>query len=118
MRLLLDEHFDKRLALTLRERGHDVRAVTEVPDLIGADDPVVLTRCVAESCVLVTRNVRDFTPLVAVRIAEGEPLVGVLFVSRRTFPGGGRAFGRMLEALAEYLGAHPEAELPYGTDWL
>lgn len=118
MRLLLDEHLDRRFAEQLRTRGYDVLAVAESGDLIEADDPTVLERCIADGRVLATYNVRDFRPLVEARLAAGETLPGVLLLSPRTYPQGTRSFGAIIERLLAVLDAHGGSALPFGMEWL
>jgi predicted nuclease of predicted toxin-antitoxin system len=42
VRLLLDEMYPRRLAEQLRDSGHDVVAVVEVPDLVSREDAEVV----------------------------------------------------------------------------
>lgn len=85
MRALLDEHLSPRIAVTLRERGHDVVAVGEREDLIGCIDRTVLEAATAERRAVVTNNVKDFRPLAAERLARGQGHGGlILLPSTRT----------------------------------
>jgi hypothetical protein len=64
MRLLLDEHVSARkIGRYLRDAGHDVRAITEEPELLGLDDPDVLALAARDDRILATFNHRDFAPL-------------------------------------------------------
>lgn len=61
MRLLLDAHVSgRRIAPTLRELGHDVRAVNEERSLDGYTDEEILALAFAEDRILITFNARDF----------------------------------------------------------
>jgi hypothetical protein len=61
MRLLLDAHVSGRvIARRLRERGHDVRAANEEPQLDAWEDDALLELATAERRIMVTFNVKDF----------------------------------------------------------
>lgn len=103
MRLLLDEHFDHRIAEELRRRGIDAVAVgRERPDLQGQDDDVVLRTAAAERRVVVTNNVRDYAPLVEDFGLRGETHVGVVFTDDATFPRSDAGIGLLVRALAAF----------------
>ncbi len=63
MRLLLDEMFPPAVARALREQGHDVVAVLEVTDLVGASDVELFSWAQQERRAIVTENVADFLAL-------------------------------------------------------
>jgi len=64
VRILLDEHVSARkIGICLRQAGHDVRAITEEPELIGLDDPEVSALAARDGRILITFNHRDFAPL-------------------------------------------------------
>jgi predicted nuclease of predicted toxin-antitoxin system len=72
LRLLLDAHLSgRRIAATLREAGHDVRAADEERELDGWTDEELLALAAAEERILVTFDVKDF-PDIARRWAEAE----------------------------------------------
>lgn len=100
MRLLLDEHFPRRLAEVLRGRGHDVVAVTESPDLRGLPDADLFARAHAERRAVVTQDVADFSVLLReAELTESEHF-GVVFVPRRVW-----GSIRDLQPLADLLSA-------------
>jgi nucleoside-diphosphate-sugar epimerase len=70
LRLFLDAHISgSRIAVALRERGHDVRAADEERDLDGRSDEALLALAAEEERVMVTFDVKDF-PDIARRWAE------------------------------------------------
>lgn len=73
--LLLDEMYPPALAETLREKDDDVLAVAALPELVGTDDPTVLTVATEAGRCLVTENIRDFAVL-----TRQTHHAGVLFV--------------------------------------
>ena len=72
MRLGLDEHYSAQIAGALRERGHDVSAVQERPEMRGLDGRELLATMQAERSALLTENVADFMPIVQDLAARGE----------------------------------------------
>lgn len=70
MRLLLDAHISgPRIAVALREAGHDVRAADEERELDGWPDEALLALASEEERILLTFDVKDF-PDIARRWAE------------------------------------------------
>ena len=72
-RLLLDEMFSPAIAAELRERGHDVIAVADRPDLRAKSDEEIFTWASAERRWLLTENVKDFRPILLRALAGGPP---------------------------------------------
>ncbi|MGN6256322.1 MAG: DUF5615 family PIN-like protein [Solirubrobacterales bacterium] len=64
MKLLLDEKISGKVAERLRDRGHDVTAVTDDPTLRGLSDPDLFEVAQEEGRVLVTYNRVDFEPII------------------------------------------------------
>lgn len=64
MKLLLDEQISGKVAERLRDRGHDVIAVTDEPDLRGMRDPDLFEAAQEQGRALVTYNRPDFEPIV------------------------------------------------------
>lgn len=60
LRLLLDEHYSRRVAASLRDRGHDVVALLEVPGAAGLPDPAVYHLTAQLGRRVVTENSCDF----------------------------------------------------------
>ncbi len=108
-RLLLDEMLTAVIAEQLRDAGHDVIAIVERRELCGLSDADVLAYAMEEGRVVVTLNISDFVPLErdwnsAVH-AQPATHAGILLVSTRKFPPGGRFVGAMVTALGELLDA-------------
>ncbi|HLM85566.1 MAG TPA: DUF5615 family PIN-like protein [Solirubrobacteraceae bacterium] len=109
MKLLLDEHMSPEIARRLRERGHDVVAVSERPDLRGRPDRVHFAGLPDEQRAIVTRDLADFRPLLAEKLRHGERTYGLVCVSRR-FPLNRDGIGRLVLALDGLLQAHPQID--------
>ncbi|MHB1444373.1 MAG: DUF5615 family PIN-like protein [Acidimicrobiales bacterium] len=85
MKVLIDEQLSPDIARLLRDRGHDVEAVAERPDLVGRPDRVIFEVAAAESRAVVTNNVKDFRPLAAECLTQGRTHPGlILLPSART----------------------------------
>ena len=63
VRLLLDEMFSPAIAAGLRERGYDVIAVADPPDLRAKSDEEIFAWATADRRWLLTENVKDFRPI-------------------------------------------------------
>lgn len=107
MRLLLDEMFSPRIARELRERGHDVVAVKERPDLTGRSDREIARRMAVERRTIVTSDVDDFSELAVRLAAAGEEHYGMVFTSDRTLPRDRASIPRLVDVLVELLNEHP-----------
>lgn len=82
MRLLLDEMYPAALADQLRNRGHDVSAVTERREFRSLPDADLFAVAQQERRALVTENIADFIPIVV-----GADERGVAFRPRPDRPG-------------------------------
>lgn len=119
MRLCLDEHYSAHIAPALRERGHDVSAVQERPELRGLGDRELLTTLQAERSALLTENVADFMPIVQDLAARREDHWGVVFSSPESMPRGVGTIGVFVEALDRLLNELPaEDGLLSQVSWL
>ncbi|MEZ0072368.1 DUF5615 family PIN-like protein [Planotetraspora sp. GP83] len=101
--LLTDEMFPPLLAVTLRERGHDVVAIHERQGGAGLPDEQVLEIALAERRSLLTENVRDFEVLRAQRLTDGRRCPGLLYTNAVRFPRTKQALGKLVQALDEIL---------------
>lgn len=69
-RLLLDEHFDRRVQVVLSRKGFDIvhlRDTCEDKSGDGIEDEQVLDQAIRDRRVLVTDNICDFRPLAAAK---------------------------------------------------
>ena len=107
MRLLLDEHYSQLIAEKLREQGHDVVAVAERPDLVGAKESELFARMCTERRAIVTENWGDFQLELRNAAATGVSHYGVLLTSRRRLPRSKQTIGVYVQVLGDFLGRHP-----------
>jgi hypothetical protein len=105
------------VAAALRDRGHDVIAVAEDPELRPVTDEDLLVYATGESRRIVMENVKDFHRLFLRWEESGQPTAGVLFTSGRTFPRSRRNPGPLIDALHAWLVAPDVGERPV-EDWL
>jgi hypothetical protein len=81
VRLLLDAHVSgPRVGVLLREKGHDVRALDQEPELEGLADDDVLALSTDEERVLITHNIRDFPEIVRDWMEAQRSHAGVILV--------------------------------------
>ena len=117
MKLLLDEHFSPRIAVQLRQRGHDVAAARERADLRGMRDADLFALMPAERRAIVTEDAADFLPLVRAAVVRGTDHFGVVLTSSRQFPRTIRSIGRLVSALDAFLTARPADDALRGQSW-
>ena len=120
LKLLLDEHLSPAIARQLRERGHDVVAVGERPELRGRPDRVHFASLSTEQRAIVTRDLGDFRPLLADALRRGADTFGIVCVPRR-FALNREGTGRLVLALDALLRAHPQIDAAValgGEIWL
>src|SRR5689334_22640311 len=84
--LILDEMYAPAVAEALRQRGHDVLAVIERPDLRARTDAELFIWAGDHSRRLVTENVKDFRRLVLSAEESARLRTTLLYTSSRTFP--------------------------------
>jgi len=116
VKVLLDEQLSHRIAQVLRERGLDVEAVSERPDLVEAPDQEVMDTAGREERAVVTSNVKDFRPIAAERLLDGRGHAGLILLpasrSRRR-----DATGSLADAIEVVMRAHPEG-IPGAEHWI
>lgn len=116
MKLLLDEMWPHTAAAALRARGHDVVAVTALPELRGKSDEEIVEAALAEGRAIVTENAVDYRPLMAVAGDDGRDFPPLVLTSNqrwsRANPG---VVGRLIVALDALLVANDAIE---GEYWL
>lgn len=82
MRLLLDAHISaQRVAVPLRDRGHDVRAVAEERKLDGTPDEELLALAAEDGRVLVTCDINDFPAITRSWAEAGRTHAGCAIVA-------------------------------------
>jgi predicted nuclease of predicted toxin-antitoxin system len=106
VRLLLDEHFSPEIARRLRDRGHDVIAVKEHPELIGRPDRVHFASMPEQRRAIVTQDLGDFRPLLAEAMRTGTTTYGLVCVPARASLSRS-AIGQVVTALEHLLAEHP-----------
>ena len=116
-RLLLDEMFSPAIAAELRDRGHDVIAVADRPDLRAKSDEEIFAWASAERRWLLTENVKDFRPIMLRALSAGPPSCGLLFTSSRAFPRSRKNPGPLIGVLHAWLTAGRPAP-PVTESWL
>lgn len=114
MKLLLDEQLSPQIARLLRERGHDVVAVAEFPELRGRSDRVHFATQEDQQRAIATRDLGDFRPLLKAALREGRRTYGLVCVPPRFFPAR-KDVGKLVAAFDELLTAHPELDAAAGA---
>lgn len=97
MKLLLDEQISGKVAARLRDRGHDVAAVTNDPSLRGLSDPDLFEVAQQQGRALVTYNRVDFEPIIRGYAAENREHHGLIIVHPMRFPSS--EFARLVTAI-------------------
>ena len=119
MKLCLDEHYSPKIADELRDRGHDVYAVSERLELRMLSDRELWSHVQSEHRGLLTENVGDFIPLVHEAVTAGEDHWGVVFSSSHSMPRGAETIGVFVQRLDELLKSNPkEDDFRNGVHWL
>ena len=107
MKLMLDEQQPARIAVLLREAGHDVVGITETEAMRGRADHEVLETAVAQHRALLTENIRDFALLHRQWLDEGRSHYGILLASAQRFARRRGANRTLLAALRSLLRVNP-----------
>jgi hypothetical protein len=114
LRLLLDELYSKEIAEQLRERGHDVLAVSEVPDLVSVSDEDLIDRAAKEGRAILTNNAGDFVPPI-----ERSDHYGLVLTSDRSLPRSRNTIGLFVRLIDEFMSARPDDDALVGRiHWL
>lgn len=118
MRLILDEHFHRRIAQQLRDRGHDVVTVAE-QGLRGSPDEDLLATAAGLGRALVTNNVADFVGLERRWAAEGLTHAGIIYTSDASLSRGADGIGEAVRRLERELANRPAEDALRNTSvWL
>jgi hypothetical protein len=119
VRALLDEHFPVTIAVGLRARGHDIIAVQERRDLLGADDAALLSAAARDGRAIVTEDRVDFGRLLLDPPEDVLVHAGLVFVSPARFSRRPAGHMALIDALAALMAAHPgEVGLRGAVVWL
>jgi len=101
MRLLLDEMYSPRIAVRLRDRGHDAVSLSERRDLVGASDRELFAAMAVENRTIVTNNIVDFVPIFRRALADGAESPGLFLTSDRSTPRSRAEIGRFVSTLED-----------------
>lgn len=107
MKLLLDEHYPKQIAIQLRAAGYDVITVSD-SGLKRTKDEALLEISAEQERVFVSNNARDFQRIARQWLAAGRSHFGIILTSDRSLPRHTRYAGLHVRALRPMLDAHPE----------
>ncbi|MFI5009790.1 MAG: DUF5615 family PIN-like protein [Solirubrobacterales bacterium] len=109
MRFLLDEMYPQAIAEQLRAGDHDVYAVVERGELRTLPDHEIFAAAQQELRAVVTENIADFARLASEHDRRGHPHHGLILVDPGKYQRGDpRTIGRMVTALDQLLGEHPQ----------
>lgn len=114
MKLLLDEQICGKIAERLRDRGHDVVAVTADPGLAGSSDSDVFEAAQAQERAVVTYNRDDFLTIVRRYGQESRNHHGLVIVNANRHPND--QFSHLVNALDGLLRSF--APYPSFVTWL
>lgn len=98
----------RRVGDPLRAKGHDVRGVTDEPELEGLADEPLLELATRDERILVTRNSRDFAPICRLWAEAGREHAGVILVWSLTTA----QHGEIARGIERWL-----AEIPDAAAW-
>lgn len=116
---MLDELYSKKIAAELRDRGHEVVAVKERPDLEAMKDVALFRLMQEERRGIMTENYADFQRLLNEAVATGTTHYGVVFTSRRQLPRSKQTIALYVRVLDDFLSRHPaEDALLNSYRWL
>ncbi len=105
MKLLLDEQISGKVAERLRERGHDVLAVTADPALRGLSDPDLFEAAQRQKRAVVTYNRADFEAIIREYAAANREHHGLVIVHPIRFPS--QELNRLAKALEAFADTSP-----------
>lgn len=107
MKLALDHHYSTRIAVALRDRGHDVVAAVE-SGWHTLEDDELLDTCHREGRTLLTNNVADFAVLARQRATERRAHHGLVFTSDASLPRTRDTIGQYVNALDGLMTVHAD----------
>jgi hypothetical protein len=119
LRLLLDEMYPPAIAEQLRDRGHDVDAVTGRSELRALADTDLFALAQAERRAVVTEDVADFSIIADDCDRRGQTHFGLILVPPDRYPRRSqRTIGRMVTELDRLLSAHTDETATSLRHWL
>ncbi len=119
MKLLIDEMYPSAIAEQLRERGGDVEAVTERPELRALADADIFALAQQERRAVLTENAADFSVIADSYDQRSQAHHGLVLVPPGSYPRGRPGtIGRMVTKLDWLLGEHPETTPTSARHWL
>jgi hypothetical protein len=119
LRLLVDEMYPPAIAEQLRDRKHDVEAVTERPELRALADTDLFALAQHEQRAVVTENIDDFSVIASGYDQRGQAHHGLVLVPPGSYPHGrAGTIGRMVTELDMLLAERPEATPTSMRHWL
>lgn len=119
MKLLIDEMYPPAIAVQLRERGHDVEAVTERSELRALADADLFALAQQEQRTVVTENVDDFSVIAGDYDQRSRAHFGLVLVAHSSHPRSSPAtIGRMVTQLDRLLSEHPQTSPTSLRHWL
>lgn len=119
LKLLVDEMYPPAIAEQLRDRGHDVEAVTEHAELRALADTDIFALAQQEQRAVVTENIDDFSIIANGCDQRGQAHHGLVLVPAGSHPRGSpETIGRMITELDRLLGEHPETTPTSARHWL
>lgn len=101
IKFLLDADISPQVAEGCRDRGVDIRSVSEVM-FVDTPDEDIFQRALKEGWIIVTCNNGDFALLLADALRQGLEVPGVVFVNGRTIRRSD--FGGLIRALVKLSG--------------
>jgi len=119
LKLLIDEMYPPAIAEQLRDRGGDVEAVTERPELRALADTDIFAIAQQEQRAVVTENIDDFSVITDSYDQRGHAHFGLVLVPPGSYPRGSTGtIGRMVTELDRLLGEHPATTPTSLRHWL
>jgi hypothetical protein len=119
VKLLIDEMYPPVIAEQLRDRKHDVEAVTARPELRALADADIFALAQQEQRAVVTENIDDFSIVADGHDQRGHAHFGLVLVPPGSYPRGNPGtIGRMVTELDRLLSEHPDATAMSSRYWL
>ncbi|MGH2903345.1 MAG: DUF5615 family PIN-like protein [Solirubrobacteraceae bacterium] len=119
MKLLIDEMYPPAIAEQLRDRTHEVEAVTERTELRALADTEIFALAQQEQRAVVTENIDDFSVIADGYDQRSQAHFGLVLVPPGSYPRGSPAtIGRMVTELERLLKEHTRTAPTSSRHWL